>query len=98
MAEQPLPDRTLLLHAVGIVEWSGALEHLRAMEAAGVPESQPMRRFLARNMIQQELVTLVHRWPRLTSITMTTDEVIDEARQYVTKHQHHLDDLLNEGE
>lgn len=94
MTTQPEPDLSLLLHAVGIVEWAGALRHLLALEQMGVPEEVPLRRLIALNTTRNELGMLIHRWPRLTSITMTNEEVIEEARAYITKHQHRLDDLI----
>lgn len=86
------PDRrALIMTAVAIVEWNGALEHLDALERAGHPVRTQIR-----GRIQQEANYYQSLWPTLAIEEPDGERrVVNEARAYLTKHRAELDELLN---
>ena len=96
MPDRPEADRRILILAAAIVEWSGVLEHLDALEQMG--QTDLRRRPSVRMQVQRELDRLIEQWPRFTSPVLTDDQVIWEAREYATKHQDTLDELIGDDE
>lgn len=90
------PQRVLLL-AIAITEWDGARVHMLALEQVGaVGDLRAFRRNLTQ--IRRELEQWMDQWPRVTSPTLSEDQIKGEALLYLSKHQDELNDLLGGGE
>src|SRR5262245_31377618 len=91
-------DRKVLLMAYAIAEWTTALDHLLALDRAGVAVP-----YAILGRIEQQRQEYLRMWWHATHGDPTwrhsrTEQVVTEARAWVTEHQSELDGVLNEKE
>lgn len=90
-------NKTLALLAVGIGEWTAALQHVEVLDSIGQP-----RLSVLRGRIERERAGLCQQWQHALGGTLfALDDVpaiVAEARAWATAHQQEIDALLNREE
>jgi hypothetical protein len=92
MTEPDMPDvRRQVLLAVAIIEWDGALLHLRALNHVGAVKNRADYD-LNYSSIQRELTGWISQWPN--SSVLSHMDVLSRARAFLGRHEKELQQLL----
>lgn len=88
--------RELLVIAYSVAELATAVDHIKALERAGVGVP-----YDALGRVQRELNAWVFEWVRREGPDfqpVNTDEIVLTARRYLADNLTHLSELLNESD
>jgi hypothetical protein len=93
MAITDLPNvRRQVLLAVAIIEWDGALLHLRALNHVGAVKNKADFD-LNFSSVQRELDGWVKQWPN--AAVLSHQDVLSKARAFLGRHEDELRQLLD---
>lgn len=92
MTAPDMPNvRRQVLLAVAIIEWDGALLHLRALTQVGAVKNQTDFN-LNYSSVQRELDDWISQWPN--SAVLSRADVLSQARAFLGRHDKELEQLL----
>jgi hypothetical protein len=90
VSDMPNVRRQILL-AVAIIEWDGALLHLRALNHVGAVKNQTDFD-LNYSAVQRELDGWIRQWPN--AAVLSHSDVLSKARAFLGRHEEELRELL----